>query len=64
MLHSDKELDRINWEAIADSDARSDFICYIIHSPNGAAHLAEAREKMMKATQAMTPAVIRIISPI
>lgn len=57
MLHSDKEIDRIIWEAIADSDARSDFICYIIHSPNGAVHLAEAREKMMKATQAMTPAV-------
>ncbi len=57
MLHSDKEIDRIIWEAIADSDARSDFICYIVHSPNGATHLAEAQAKMMAASQQMTPAM-------
>lgn len=57
MLHSDKEIDRIIWEAIADSDIRSDFICYIIHSPNGAAHLAEAQEKMMQASQPVVPAM-------
>ncbi|MBO4789503.1 MAG: sel1 repeat family protein [Oxalobacter sp.] len=57
MLHSDEEIDRIIWEAIADSDVRSDFICYIIHNPNSAAHLDEAREKMMSASQQMAPAM-------
>jgi len=57
MLHSDKEIDRIIWEAIADSDIRSDFICYIVHSPNEAAHLEEAQEKMMAATQPIAPAM-------
>ncbi|MGN0917568.1 MAG: tetratricopeptide repeat protein [Oxalobacter sp.] len=57
MRHSDKEIDRIIWEAIADSEIRSDFICYIVHSPDGAAHLAEARDKMMSAAQPVAPAM-------
>ncbi len=57
MLHSDKEIDRIIWDAIADSDIRSDFICYIVHSPNGAKHLAEARDKMLRASQPIAPAI-------
>ena len=57
MIHSDKEIDRIIWEAIAESQCKSDFICYIIHSPMGAAHLAEARDKMEKAVVPLGPAL-------
>lgn len=57
MIHSDKEIDRIIWEAIADSQCKSDFICYIVHSPMGAAHLAEAKDKMEKAVVPLGPAM-------
>lgn len=56
MLHSDKEIDQIIWDAIADSDIQSDFICYVVHSLNEAAHLAEARERI-KISRPMVPAM-------
>ena len=44
--HPDDEIDDIIWSEIGSSDAKGDFICYVIHSPVNAKFLGQAQARI------------------